>query len=420
MRDISCKGTGETGNLETAMPAESFGLRHQPFNSPVSSATLLRTRPQQDGLAFLRRMLADERGIAHVHGPAACGKTSLAVSLLQETQHEMAVALIDGKGLYASQLLSSVLEQFGYDVSLNSTDELLNMLTVFLVQQTRSRRSPLLIIDNMHRMYPGALNALCKLAGIRVRDRFALRMVLLSEGDCQHILGSPSMQPVADRLFGDVELGALSRKESALYLFEKLRRAGAGQPDDIFPTDICDALHDAASGLPGRLDSIAAAVIEQSDGLPIRLDRVEHPDLPVASDETPRLIVTNSGKIVQDVQLVATRVLLGRSQLSDILIDDQFVSKQHALLIWNDESVVLIDLNSSNGTYVNSRRIKSRVLRHNDVISLGDHRIKMDFARAGSRTDFDDAELADTAKMKNIADARRARSVRQLPLKVVR
>ena len=402
------------------MPAESFGLRYQPFNSPVSNTTVLKTRPHQDGIALLRRMLADEHGIAHVHGPAACGKTSLAVSLLQETQHEMAVALIDGKGLYASQLLSSILEQFGYDIALNSTDELLNMLTVFLVQQTRSRRPPLLIIDNMHRMYPGALNALCKLADIRVRDRYALRLALLSEGDCKHILGSPSMKQVADRLMGDIELRPFSRKESALYLYEKLRLGGGVQPDDIFPTDICDALHDAAGGLPGKLDGIAAAVLEQSHGLPIRLDRVEHPDLPIASDETPRLIVTRSAKTIQDVQLVGTRVLIGRSELSDILIDDQFVSKQHALLIWNDESVVLIDLNSSNGTYVNSRRIKTRVLRHNDVISLGDHRIKLDFARAGSRTDFDDAELADTAKMKNIADARRARSVRQLPLKAVR
>ena len=403
------------------MPADSFGLRQQPFNNPASNTSVLKTRPVQDGMAFLRRMLADdEHGVAHVHGPAACGKTSLAKSLLQETQHEMAVALVDGKGLYASQLLSSILEQFGYEVALNSTDELLNMLTVFLVQQTRSRRPPLLIVDNMHRMYPGALNGLCKLAALRVRDRHALRLVLLSEGDCKHVLESPSMNPVADRLFGDVELRAFSRKESALYLYEKLRLGGAVQPDDIFPTDICDALHDAADGLPGRLDSLAAAVLEQSYGLPIRLDRVEHPDLPIASDETPRLIVTHSGKTTQDVQLVAARVLIGRSELSDILVDDQFVSKQHALLVWNDESVVLIDLNSSNGTFVNSRRIKSRVLRHNDVISLGDHRIKMDFARAGSRTDFDDADLADTAKMKNIADARRARSVRQLPLKAVR
>ena len=402
------------------MSAENFGLRQQPFNRSISNTQLLHTRPQQDGLGLLRDMLADDRGIAHVHGPASCGKTSLARRLLQETQHDMAVALIDGKGLYASQLLSSILEQFGYDVALNSTEELLNMLTVFVVQQTRSRRAPLLIVDNLHRMYPGALNALCKLATIRVRDRFALRLVLLSEGDCKHIMSSPSMKPVADRLFGDIELTPFSRKETALYLYEKLRQAGATQPDDIFPTDICDALHDASGGLPGKLDSIAAAVIDQSRGLPVRLDRVEHAELPVASEETPRFIVTRSGEIVQDVQLVASRVLIGRSALCDIYIDDQFVSKQHALLVWNEDAVVLIDLNSSNGTFVNSRRIKSRVLRHSDVISLGDHRIKMDFAKAGSRTDFDDAELADTARMKNIADARRARSVRQLPLKAVR
>lgn len=400
------------------MPADSFGLRERPFGSAVHYGTLIKNRPQQDGLRFLRQAVDDRRAAAWVHGPKSAGKTSLALSFQQETQGNMAVALVDGESLYASQLLTKILDQFGYDVSLGSTDELLNMLTVFLAQQTRSHNAPLLILDNVHRMYPGALNVLCRLASIRVGDRFALRLVLLSEGDCKHILNSPSMQAVAGRLCGHMELRAFTRKESALFLFEKLRVAGALQPDDIFPTDVCDTLHDAARGLPGKLDSIAAAVIEQSHELPIRLDRIEHPDLVAVNEDAPRFVITKSGATLQDLQLVSNRVLIGRSDLADIRIDDQFVSKQHALLVWNDDAVVLVDLNSSNGTYVNSRRIKTRVLRDSDVISLGDHRIKMLFARAGLRTDLEDAELADTATMRNIAQVKN--TVRQLPLKAVR
>ena len=174
------------------MPAECFGLRTQPFDSAVHPGTLISNRPQQDGLRYLRQVLDDDRGAAWVHGATDSGKSSLAVSLLRETQHEMAVALVDGDGLYASQLLSTILDQYGYDVALSSTDELLNMLTVFLVQQTRARTAPLLILDNVNRMYPGALNALCKLAAIRVWDRYALRLGLLSEGECKLIVNSPS------------------------------------------------------------------------------------------------------------------------------------------------------------------------------------------------------------------------------------
>ena len=400
------------------MPADSFGLRTQPFGNSVRPGTLINSRPQQDGLRFLRQVLDDDRGAAWIHGDTGSGKTSLALSFLRETQHEMAVALVDGEGLYASQLMSAILDQYGYDVSLSSTDELLNMVSVFLVQQTRSRTAPLLIVDNVNRMYPGALNALCKLSSLRVRDRYALRLVLLSEGDCKHIVNSPSMRAVADRICGHVELRAFTCRESTEYLYEKLRVAGAQRPDDIFPTDTCDALHEAARGLPGKLDRIAAAVIEQSRTLPIRLDRIEHPDLVAASDDAPRFVVTKSGQTLQDIQLVASRVLIGRSDLADILVDDRFVSKQHALIVWNGDAVVLVDLNSSNGTYVNSQRIKTRVLRDNDVISLGDHRIKMLFSRAGMRTDLEDAELADTATMRNIAQARN--TVRQLPLRAVR
>ena len=400
------------------MPADTLGLRQQPFGNSVLPGTLIGIRPQQDGLRFLRQVFDDDRAAAWVHGPKDAGKTSLARRLLQDTRHRMAVALVDGEGLYASQLLSTILEQYGYDVSLGSSDELLNMLGVFLVQQTRSHTPPLLILDNVHRMYPGALNALCRIASLRVRDRYAVRLVLLSEGDCEHIIGSPSMTPVADRLCGHVELRAMTCRESTDYLYEKLKRAGAARPDDIFPTDVCDELHAAAHGLPGVLDRIAAAVIDQSNALPVRLDRVEHPELVSISNEAPRFIVTKSGRTLQDVQLVAGRVLIGRSALADIIVDDQFVSKQHALLVWNDDAVVLIDLNSSNGTYVNSQRIKTRVLRDNDVISLGDHRIKMLFARAGMRTDLADVELADTATMRNIAQA--TNTIRKLPLRAVK
>jgi type II secretory pathway predicted ATPase ExeA len=401
------------------MPAENFGLQRQPFEESRQPQTLVNTRPLQQGLSFLRDMLDDERGAAWVHGPAGSGKTTLARRFLQQSQDEMAVALVDGEGLYASQLLSCVLDQFGYDVALSSTDELLNMLTVFLVQQTRARRPPLLIVDNVHRMYPGALTALCKLGTIISNGRFALRIAMLSEQDSGQIVSAPNMAPVAERLTGELKLDTLDPRGTALYLYAKLRAAGAQQPDDIFPTDICDALHEASDGLPGRLDSIAAAVIGQSEGLPIRLDRVDHPELLVNRPDAPRFIVTHAGETLLDVQLVEARVLVGRSGISDILIEDRFVSKQHALIVWNGTSVILIDLNSSNGTFVNSRRIKTRVLHNDDIISMGDHRMKLVYPAAGSRTDFDDLDVADTATMQNIACARRKRTVRKLPVRQV-
>jgi type II secretory pathway predicted ATPase ExeA len=402
------------------MPAHSLGLRAQPFDDASHESAFVSNRPQQDGLRFLRTAFANGHGGAWIHGGSGVGKSTLVRHFLREAGGEAAVAYVEGEGLYASQLLAAILERFGYDITPAPTDELLNRLQAFLVQQTRSRKPPLLVVDGLNHMYPGALNVLCKLAEMRADGQFALRFVLLSDNDCGSIIGSPSMKPVADRLYGRMELRAFTQKESLIYLYEKLRAAGASRPDDIFPADVCDVLHAAAEGLPGELNRIAAAVIDQSDALPVRLERIDCPELSVVDDDSPRLILTKAGEVLQDIQLVATRVLLGRSEICDVIVDDRFVSKQHALLAWNKDSVVLIDLNSSNGTLVNSRPIKTRILRDNDVISLGDHRLKLLYANAGARTDYEDADLSDTATMANIAQLQRKRTVRQLPLKAIK
>ncbi len=312
-----------------------------------------------------------------------------------------------------SDLLSRILEQFGYHVLLDSVDEMLSMLTVFIVQQTRTNQAPVLILENIHNMFPSALGALCKLASITVNKRFALRLLLVSDRDIKRIIKSPSMEAVAKRVIGNVELGPMTSTEALRYLYAKLRSGDVDRPDDIFSVEVCEKLHSLSGGWPGDLDAMALSILEQSSEYPVRLDDIVDPDAPIV-DNTPKLIVTLTGELPREVRLTEKRALIGRSELSDIVILDQFVSSQHALLIRDENAVVLIDLKSRNGTFVNSRRIRSKVLLHNDIVSLGDHRMKMVYATGHSSIEIEDPDLADTAKMKNIADARRARE-RKIP-----
>ena len=114
-----------------------------------------------------------------------------------------------------------------------------------------------------------------------------------------------------------------------------------------------------------------------------------------------------------------SKVLVGRSELSDILINNQYVSKHHALLVRDRNALLLVDLKSTNGTFVNSRRVRSTVLRHDDIISLGNHAIKVDHPGNRARVDIGESELADTANMKSVADMRRLAATKNLHLAAI-
>ena len=382
------------------MHVDGLGLREQ--------RTFVRYQSQQEALKVLGSILTDERGVALLYGPPSSGKSAIAEQFIRQTQANVSIAVVDASRMKTSDLLSSILEQFGYHVSLDSVDEMLHMITMFVVQQTRTNQAPVLILENVHNMFPSALGALCKLAALSVNRRFALRLALISDRDIDRIIKSPSMRSVAERVIGKCELGPMTSTEALRYLYAKLRSGGVERPDDIFSVDVCEKLHSLSGGWPGDLDAMALSIIEQASEFPIRLDDIVDPNEPVV-DNTPMMIITLTGEPPREVKLSEKRALIGRSELSDIVILDQFVSGQHALLLRDENAVVLIDLKSRNGTFVNSRRVRSKVLLHNDIVSLGDYRMKMVYPAGHSSIEIDDPDLADTAKMKNIADARRAR-----------
>src|SRR4030095_1380774 len=56
---------------------------------------------------------------------------------------------------------------------------------------------------------------------------------------------------------------------------------------------------------------------------------------------------------------------------NEIVLNDERVSRQHATIRRADQTYVLNDLDSANGTFVNGLRINERVLSNHDTISIG-------------------------------------------------
>lgn len=65
-------------------------------------------------------------------------------------------------------------------------------------------------------------------------------------------------------------------------------------------------------------------------------------------------------------------ITIGRSSENNIVVDDFKVSRVHSQLVFNDGICSIVDLNSTNGTYVNEKKINGEVrLQPNDVVRIG-------------------------------------------------
>src|SRR5579871_4427531 len=83
------------------------------------------------------------------------------------------------------------------------------------------------------------------------------------------------------------------------------------------------------------------------------------------------LVVICGLELGKKFNLDQATISLGRSSKADIQIDQESVSRNHAKIVNTGKSIILRDLGSTNGTYVNDDLIDEYVLRDGDLIKIG-------------------------------------------------
>jgi two-component system, cell cycle response regulator len=92
-------------------------------------------------------------------------------------------------------------------------------------------------------------------------------------------------------------------------------------------------------------------------------------DRPVAKEAC--LVVIYGLELGKKFNLNRPQIIIGRSSKADIQIDQEAVSRNHCKIINTGNAIMLRDMGSTNGTYVNDEMIDEYVLRDGDFIKIG-------------------------------------------------
>ena len=116
----------------------------------------------------------------------------------------------------------------------------------------------------------------------------------------------------------------------------------------------------AADGITERFD--ATACLDET---------VRHRAMPLDPVESGRYIEVQGPDRALLIPLADQAMRVGRGLTAELRLDETSVSRRHAILVPRPSGARILDDRSSNGTFVNGRRVQQVDLRNGDVIVLG-------------------------------------------------
>src|SRR5262245_34567678 len=91
------------------------------------------------------------------------------------------------------------------------------------------------------------------------------------------------------------------------------------------------------------------------------------------------VIISEKGGAERRETFERPEITVGRVQGNELILAKGNVSKRHARLLYRDGRFIVTDLKSTNGTYVNGRKIaQATIVREGDKIYIGDFVIRVE------------------------------------------
>jgi hypothetical protein len=100
----------------------------------------------------------------------------------------------------------------------------------------------------------------------------------------------------------------------------------------------------------------------------------------IAKGSMPRLLIKAGNAQPQSLELRAGINRLGRSDANDFPIDHPTISGLHCEIMREGDSVYVRDLGSTNGTFIDGKRIKEGLLETGQMLQLGDVKMVLEAA----------------------------------------
>jgi general secretion pathway protein A len=384
------------------MYLDLFKLHELPFRLSPDPQFLYLSKQHARAKAYMESTIWFTDGFVVITGEIGAGKTTLIETFLRELQSDVIVAQINQTQLSPTAFLQTLLVQFGFSPFNMKKPEVLATLNQFLAEQHSSGRKVLLIVDEAQNLTNRVLEEVRMLSGVETTTEKVLRIILAGQPELNDKLNSQELIQLTQRVRLRFHLTALSKAETDAYIDHRLEVAGS-QGRRIFAEDTYATIYKYTGGVPRLINTLCDTCLlasynkNQDTVTTVELDaairelqwvefvagtnRMRVPNLEhilphvESSHAVGRILLASEGKTVVERVLKPGRLVIGRTPDNDLQIDSKFISRHHCQIVTQADSCLIEDLNSTNGIFVQSKRVRRHNLNDGDVVQVGQHEI---------------------------------------------
>ena len=336
----------------------------------------------------LQRAFNNDRALSVMigEGPAACGFViSRFIAGLGE---DVAVARIGEPCVDATEFMGNVIDGVGFDPKDMTLEDLEGIFMMFLSYQNSHNRRTVICVERAQENELWVLDKLRELVQQELETPRGLMIVLSGQSGLKKLLHKGPLSTVNNAAGKRILLSPFTLAESKKYIRQRLNTAGKVGIDQLFQYQAITRIHELSDGVPDDLAALVNRCLEAAtaEGIDLVTPELVQRAHEVNDDEDwaaetinmqgfrprrARLVYQLTGEEMLDMALRQGHTLIGRSTMCDVCIDSTTVSRRHALISYSASGAVLVDLNSTNGTYVNGRRIHRHELQPGETIEVG-------------------------------------------------
>lgn len=387
---------------------EHFNLKEHPFRLTCETKFFYLSPEHTHANSIMEFALINRQGLMVLTGDVGTGKSMLVAHFLSRIDDTYKVFQIGQTLLTEAECLELLLHEMGEPKPEESISGMFKQIVAQLEAIHNSGKHTIIVIDDAQNLAPETIIRLYELSQKKIDNKKVCTLYLVGESELRKILESQKIRDYIPNINSRYHLGVLSLQDIRKYVMHRLVVAGGNKSiklaKDIFPIieaytggrpRLINVLADHVltfaylSDISAITTKVVDAAIAELQWLPFGVNRSKEE---VSSDSMTgeerrssyKIVIQANNKVKGEYYIRKKRISIGRHKENDLRIDDPLISRQHAQIIQQGRTTYFRDLNSTNGSFLNNKRIDIAPLEEGTIIQLGSY--KLTYTRSTKNT----------------------------------